>query len=738
MSTNPLPPVIAHAPCAALHVTREGEAWKVVANAAANRLVADAGEADWLELLAARLPRLTQQPHETHLRLTSGAVVLCRATPFDASSWLIWLMPDTAELTRRLEIAADAAGVGLWKVHQRGGIVDWDANTAKMQGLPPERKMTVAQWTDELVHPDDRELVRQHGRDTSRTGPIDTEIEFRVLRPDGALRWLHMRGRRDSSGGEPVYFGVVRDVTERHRSEAALADAHQRAALAVRGAGMGTWEHDLATLTVFWDEQMFRLRGLEPDGLLAPVGRGRELVHPDDREPVLAAWQESVRSGEPVSYEFRVRWPDGSYRWLASRLAPVTNELGEVVRQIGVNWDITEAKTTELARQERALALRESQAKSQFLARMSHELRTPLNAVLGFTQLLQLEIDGAVLHPGQRRKLEHVRSAAQHLLSLITDVLDLSSLESGGMRLNLQSVDVADVVAEALPLVEEQARQRGVALDLQALPGRVLADPTRLRQVLINLLSNAIKYNRFEGRVSVVARLDGSEVELRILDTGAGMSSEQLAHLFEPFNRLGHEGSDIEGTGIGLAIVKALVERMGGTIAVTSQPDQGSEVLLRLPAAPAGVTAPAPLRSVQETTFAERVALGRVVPEALILYIEDNPINVMLVQEVVATRAALRLVCEDAGVPGVERARELLPDLVLIDMRLPDIDGFEVLRRLRADPLTAAIPCIALSADALPGHVASALDAGFAAYWTKPLDINQFLASLDSLFVTAP
>jgi CheY-like chemotaxis protein/anti-sigma regulatory factor (Ser/Thr protein kinase) len=366
---------------------------------------------------------------------------------------------------------------------------------------------------------------------------------------------------------------------------------------------------------------------------------------------------------------------------------------------------------------------------------MSHELRTPLNAVLGFTQLLQLEIDGAALQPGQRAKLEHVRNAGEHLLSLITDVLDLSSLEAGGMRLRLEPVALADVLAEAMPLMQPLARKHRIELRVAPqLPGLVRADRTRLRQVLLNLLSNAIKYNRSQGSVQIGSQVARDGVTLRIADTGRGMTAEQLAHLFEPFNRLGHEGGGIEGSGIGLAIVKALVDGMGGDVRVSSVPDQGSEVLLRLPAATTSAEPAPTLRAPGETSFAELVALGRRPPEARILYIEDNPVNVMLVEELIATRPALRLVCEATGEAGVRRAIELMPDLVLVDMRLPDFDGFEVLRRLRAEAATATIPCVALSADALPAHVAQALEAGFAAYWTKPLDVGMFLASLDALF----
>jgi len=418
----------------------------------------------------------------------------------------------SSELSRRLELTAAAANIGIWVLHPRTGAVEWNEKTAQIYGVPADQPMTVMQWWDERVHPDDRERVRRHGKESLRSANPIAENELRVVRPDGEVRWVLIRGHRVDSGGEPLVYGVTIDVTERHRTEAALREANERAALAVRGAGMGTWEQDLETLTVYWDEQMFRLRGLEPEGARAPIGRGRELVHPDDRERVLEAWQAATRSGEPVSYEFRVRWPDGNYRWLASRLAPVKNEHGVVVRQIGVNWDITEHKTAEAQRHERALAQRESLAKSQFLARMSHELRTPLNAVLGFTQLLQVETDAASLQPAQRSKLEHVRNAGEHLLSLITDVLDLSNLEAGGMKLQMEPVPLVQAVSEALPLVEPLARKYHVALVPQTLSGQVMADPTRLRQVLLNLLTNAVKYNRPSGEVRIDSHADASGV----------------------------------------------------------------------------------------------------------------------------------------------------------------------------------------------------------------------------------
>jgi signal transduction histidine kinase/CheY-like chemotaxis protein len=441
-----------------------------------------------------------------------------------------------------------------------------------------------------------------------------------------------------------------------------------------------------------------------------------------------------------ATYEFRVRMPDGSYRWLASRSTTVLDERGRPLLRIGVNWDITEVKDAEFARHEKAMAQRESEAKSQFLARMSHELRTPLNAVLGFTQLLQAEaerVDPGVL----RLRLGHIRAAGQHLLSLINDVLELSSLDTGEVGMALQPVALPALVAGTLPLVERAAQDYGVRVRTGELNGIVLADPTRLRQVLLNLLSNAIKYNRPGGEVIVETRRDegphGPEARLLVSDTGRGMTAQQLRDAFEPFNRLGIEREGIEGTGIGLTIVKALVERMGGHVNAASEPGVGTVFEVALPRVGEGGEEQAPahedsvLGALQEPPLQPgqaRLRSGR------LLYIEDNPVNVLLVSELVAMRPGLTLDVAADGESGIDLAARLRPELILVDMQLPDIDGHEVRRRLRADPRTAHIPCIALSANAMPEDIERALQGGFADYWTKPLDFKAFMAAINALF----
>jgi PAS domain S-box-containing protein len=511
-----------------------------------------------------------------------------------------------------------------------------------------------------------------------------------------------------------------------------LHAAGERSALIARHAGIGTWETDENGRPDLWDAQMFRLRGLEPRPVALTRDERLALVHPDDRGRVLDGMPALIESPATAAYEFRIRLPDGSFRWLASRSAALLDDSGKIVRRVGVNWDITEGKSAELARQQALLAERESHAKSQFLSRMSHELRTPLNAVLGFTQLLQLELQQSH-NLAQLSKLEHIRSAGEHLLTLIDDTLDLSSLEAGTLKLELQTVPMASAISNALPLVSELAATFGVSVHTGKVEGAAHADPTRLQQVLLNLLTNAIKYNRPGGRVVIEAATGDTGTRISVRDTGRGMRPDQLAHLFEPFNRLGVESENIEGSGIGLTIVKALVEGMAGRVDVTSKAGEGSVFDVTLPA-PEWRNQDEPASPASKLPAAGETPRRRI---GQLLYIEDNSVNVLLVEELVRSLSGLQIVSEATGAAGVARALALRPDMILIDMQLPDFDGFEVLRRLRTHPETASIPCIALSANAMPDDIERGLAGGFDDYWTKPIKFKPFLDALERLFPLA-
>jgi PAS domain S-box-containing protein len=662
------------------------------------------------------------------------------------------------DLSHRIELVIAAVGVGLWTIDIETDRLEWTAPMYRLYGVGPEGKPdTMGELTQRYVHPDDRSLIRAQRANASAPGEGSMNFVFRIVRPDGEVRALSTWSRREiAANGRLTAYGVTMDVTDQLAAQQRLKDLDASALLAAESAGIGTWETDVASGQSHWSAQMYRLRGHAPDCGLTPLQMREATHHPDDTQELRAKIAAAVDAGDDYEHEFRVRWPDGSVHWLASRGIARRDSAGRVTRLIGVNWEVTERKRAEEALRDKASAERASRAKSEFLSRMSHELRTPLNAVIGFTQLLLGE--GGDADPAQRRqRLLQVDSAGLHLLALIDDVLDVATIESSTLKLERRPVALRPALEDALQWVRELAQRAGVTLHLGPVDGRVRADERRLRQIVSNLLSNAVKYNRRGGEVWLSAHADtlaGAPAwAIRVRDTGRGLDAMQRAHLFEPFNRLGAERENIPGTGIGLVIVHHLVEHMGGHIDVDSHPGQGSTFTLRLPAAPhdpapAATAAAAPGAPPGEASPAlatrGHVAAARdtgsdaAPPVLTLLYIEDNPVNALLVAEIVAMRPGLHLRGAADGQSGVALALEDPPDVALVDMQLPDIDGTEVLARLRADPRLAHCRVIALSASAMPEDVRRALASGFDDYWTKPIDVNRFLAALDALGAAAP
>jgi signal transduction histidine kinase/CheY-like chemotaxis protein len=375
-------------------------------------------------------------------------------------------------------------------------------------------------------------------------------------------------------------------------------------------------------------------------------------------------------------------------------------------------------------------AKKANQAKSAFLSSMSHELRTPLNAILGFAQILTSESLPSTL--AQKKEFaNHILKSGRHLLTLINEILDLAKVESGTVTLSMEPVALNDTLAECRNMIDPLAGQRKVrVLFPDNCRAVVLADRTRLKQVMLNLLANAVKYNREMGAVVVdCSESSPGRVRLSIQDTGMGLRPDQLDSLFQPFNRLGQEGGGEEGTGIGLVVTRRLVELMGGEIGVSSSVGVGSVFWVELQATE-------PASAVAGSGVVHQLA-RRPAPEDpqvmhTVLYVEDNPANLKLVQEIMRFRSDLRLLTAPDGHLGIELAKAHLPDLILMDLNLPCVSGADALRELRSDPRTNHIPVIALTANAMPGDVDRGMEAGFFRYLTKPINIDEFTDAINS------
>ena len=536
---------------------------------------------------------------------------------------------------------------------------------------------------------------------------------------------------RDRDGKVVGAVLVFRDVTGDYAAAQALRD------------------HQLYTRSLF-ESNIDAIMTTNPSGIITDVNNQMEALAGCAREELIGtpfknyftdperaeAGIKLVLSEQRVrNYELTARARDGKETVVSCNATTFHNAAGKLQGVFAAARDITEGKRLDRVLQEknaelenaRSVADKANLAKSDFLSSMSHELRTPLNAVLGFAQVIESGTPPPT--PSQKRSLDQILKAGWYLLDLINEILDLARIEAGRLALSREPVSLNEVMLECRAMIEPQAQLRGIGMRFPRFdaPCFVLADRTRLKQVLINLLFNAVKYNKPDGTVVVdYMAISPESVRINVTDTGAGLPEEKLTQLFQPFNRLGKEAGIEEGTGIGLVVAKRLVELMGGTIGVESTVGAGTAFWVQLTpcAAPQLVDAGIESAKSQQPPVTPGAA-----PRTL-LYVEDNPANLRLVEELVARRSDLRLLSAADGILGIELAREFMPEVILMDINLPGISGIEAMTILRADPATAHIPIVAISANAIPSDIKKGLDAGFFRYLTKPIVVNEFMDAL--------
>jgi PAS domain S-box-containing protein len=566
----------------------------------------------------------------------------------------------------------------------------------------------------------------------ARLGTLQYERQLR----DG--RWFEGRITAIVGGG---WITLYRDITDRMQAEMALKDLNatlerrvieRTEALAVSERRFRQLVESTGAVPYTFDPATKALSYVGPQ---APqvLGTGvaaftdTELwlrhLHEDDRQAVAAGRGRAIGSGSDMAIEYRFIDDAGRTRWIRD-VMKVLRDGGDQPTGYGLLFDITDLKLREEA-------VAASRAKTEFLSSMSHELRTPLNAILGFAQLLQ----GDPQYPladTQRDSVGQIVKAGDHLHALIDEVLDLSRIEAGKVTLSIEAVDLAALLSECLGYVGAMAGKRDIAIHLPRgdMAHAVRADYTRLRQVVLNLLSNAIKYNVRGGRVDVTVGPAGADmVRVTVTDTGTGIPKDRRDELFRPFARLGAEFTEIEGTGIGLSLSKQLTELMGGTIGFESAPGRGSRFWINLPRAEPTEDLPEPPGDSKPIAA---VAEASELPFT-VLYIEDNPANLLLMEQLVGRVPGARMVSAHTAELGLEMVDVEQPDVILIDINLPGMDGISAVRELKRRPDWARIPAIAISADAMPSTIQRGLEAGFEAYLTKPIRVQKVLAMLGEL-----
>jgi PAS domain S-box-containing protein len=620
------------------------------------------------------------------------------------------------------------ANLGNWELDLAKGALTWSEGVYRIFGQDPVDGSPSYESFLNLVHPDDVAALKaselQALEGGSPQAPHRGEAFFRLKTKNGEFHYFHQicEAVHTIDGVPFLLRGTTQDITQLKQTEIEAKRQAERSKVLMDSAYEAMFLVSPDGFIVDANDQACSLTGY-PKNLLA--GKHVRDIHLDTRSGQVEEAFSALKEDGTYRGHFQLKTSDGRQVPVDITSARLEGE-GEpmylsIVRDTSEQVARETALTAALAVAERA-----SQAKSDFLSSMSHELRTPLNCIIGFSQLM---IRKSLLAVGDKENIHEILIAGHHLLALINDILDLAKIESGRPDIQLETVDAGTVIIESCRCVEPLAVRNEIELQQMAgaEAGWVLADRTKLRQVLINLLANAIKYNKPGGRVTVkLAKAEGLRLRIEVADTGKGIKKEFFDELFEPFMRVGSNKLPGEGTGLGLPLSKRLVEAMGGVIGFESQYGIGSVFWVDLP------MYASPLPSALVTSAAEPVAspvdqsLELVAPNITVLYVEDNPANLRLVVKLLLGRPGLRLVPAPTSELGLDFAKAYRPEIILLDINLPDMDGYELLTAFRNMPELSETKIIAVSANALPRDIDKGLNAGFDDYLTKPLDVDVF------------
>ncbi|MEQ1949453.1 MAG: PAS domain S-box protein [Bryobacteraceae bacterium] len=571
---------------------------------------------------------------------------------------------------------------------------------------------------------------------------IEDIYELTYIRKDGSRfpAVVSVTALRDDLGGIIGYLLIGTDNTARKQVEAEQKLLDQRLR-----------DQQFYTRSLI-ESNIDALMATDPAGIITDVNKQTEALTGCTRDELIGApfknyftdperaeagIKRVLQGNKVTDYELTARARDGKETVVSYNATTFHDRDRKLQGVFAAARDVTERKRFEQVQQEnnieleraKAAAEKANLAKSDFLSSMSHELRSPLNAILGFAQLINSESPAP--SASQSASIDQILHAGWYLLQLINEILDLAQIESGKLALSLEPILLAEVMLECQAMIEPQGQKRGIRMTFPEFdtPFYVDADRTRLKQVLINLLSNAIKYNRPNGTVAVTCgAISPDRIRISVRDTGAGLPPGMLMQLFQPFNRLGQERNTEEGTGIGLVMSKQLVELMGGAIGVESSVGSGSVFWFDLNSA----VAPELTGGHSESVALEQAQVPDAGRPRILLYVEDNPANLTLVEQLIARRPDLQLLSAQEAITGIRLARTMHPEVILMDINLPGISGIDALKILLEDPATAHIPIVALSANAMPRDIEKGLQAGFFRYLTKPIKIDEFMMTLDT------